>query len=342
MHTVDVASATYTSTRPISDRADVNQGEPSYAHLAFRHHSLSRTRPRVASQMLGGRPRRRPPRRLTRPRRPRPTTPGRAGAGPPRDRRRRRAPGSMRCLRPRASANPTAPPARRRRRGRGRLRRDRPTAGVANSASNSGSSCWRQVREDPAAVVVDHDERRAATPRRAARAGRSCRAGSRGRRTARRRAPACSAPRRRRPSRRSRRCRWRPGSRAPAARRAAPCTTRAPRTGRLDATTSVPPSGTAAATSRAIRPSHATLVVEHRVERAPRPAARRRATPPSHRSRSPARGAEARRPPRASSGVRVGRARARTRRVADRATRRRDRRAPCGIAGRATRSRPCS
>ena len=32
--------------------------------------------------------------------------------------------------------------------------------GVANSCSNSGSSCRRQVREDPAAVVVDDDERR--------------------------------------------------------------------------------------------------------------------------------------------------------------------------------------
>ena len=47
------------------------------------------------------------------------------------------------------------------------------------------------------------------------------------------------------------------------------------RTGRLDATTSAPPSGTAAATSRAMRPSQRDVVVEHVVERAARAASRR-------------------------------------------------------------------
>ncbi len=113
-----------------------------------------------------------------------------------------------------------------------------------------------QIREDPAARRC---RRRRKSPGPAPhRAVRWCRGGSRGRRTTRRqgRCPRRIPPRRPR-STRSRRCRSRRGS----ARTRRPVRgvmhhSRA-RTGRLDATTSVPPSGTAAATSRAMRPSHA-------------------------------------------------------------------------------------
>ena len=133
--------------------------------------------------MLGG--------TLTRgPSRPRPT-PGRAVPGPRRDRRGRpaRAPGRGlgHELGQRASTRRGRPP----RRGRRATATRSTDCGVANSASNSGRSCWGRYAEDPAAVVVDDDEgdRRRATRRRA---DRWCRAGSRDRRRARRPGPACA------------------------------------------------------------------------------------------------------------------------------------------------------
>ena len=113
-----------------------------------------------------------------------------------------------------------------------------------------GKRRGRKIREDPAAVVVEHDDRGGGSARPPVRTEQPVRivqetqVAAQTERGCRPTAPA----RRRSPSTRSRRCRWRPGWRARAARRGAPCTTRA----RVRAGSTRPP----VSTRRAARPRH--------------------------------------------------------------------------------------